>query len=318
MNFSEQAPSKQWAALKYRGEKFAEVWFKPEGDPFALTFRIPQNSFQIPGLGPQLTTENLLKAVAIAPEEVESWRHGDVSHSGVSGADPELRNPLPPPPQDLPHLEIFVRLKPPPQAAAANETGDAAHESGKSEISAAMWEDLEARWKAILGLEAAMDTLRISMDGLRMELEASLKKTLSTEEKLHALRADVAQWTKAKSRVHHTLPKIKEYIHRAMWVMGTPERKQLEELYKNHIQPQIPFPQMDKVLEQLEYLLKDRQVLTAHGTTVYHECKNIHAAVHGALRMLVSNAAVNAKRKKNATKGKGKFFKDIRRWTGAE
>src|ERR1700722_3528925 len=81
VNFSEQPPSKQWAALKYRGEKFAEVWFKPEGEPFAVTFRIPRESFQIPGLAHLLTTENLLKAVAIATEEVESWRHGDDSYS---------------------------------------------------------------------------------------------------------------------------------------------------------------------------------------------------------------------------------------------
>src|SRR5436309_16046554 len=82
VRFSEQPPSEQWAALKYRGEKFAEVWFKPEGEPFALTFRIPQKSFQIPGMGQRITTENLLKAVAIATEEVESWRQGDVCHSG--------------------------------------------------------------------------------------------------------------------------------------------------------------------------------------------------------------------------------------------
>ena len=59
MNFSERPPSTQWAALKYRGEKFAEVWFKPEGEPFALTFRIPQRSFQIPGLGTALRAEVL-------------------------------------------------------------------------------------------------------------------------------------------------------------------------------------------------------------------------------------------------------------------
>ena len=51
MKFSEQPPSKQWAALKYRGEKFAEVWFKPEGQPLVLAFRIPRGSFQIPGIG---------------------------------------------------------------------------------------------------------------------------------------------------------------------------------------------------------------------------------------------------------------------------
>src|SRR6516164_7030227 len=109
MNFSEQAPSKEWAALKYRGDKFAEVWFKPEGEPFALTFRIPQKSFQVPGIGQRLTPENLLKAVALAPEEVESWRQGDISHAGMDGSNPELRNPLAPPPQDETHL-IFTSV----------------------------------------------------------------------------------------------------------------------------------------------------------------------------------------------------------------
>src|SRR5262249_33637793 len=301
VNFSEQPPSKQWAALKYRGENLAEVWFKPEGEPFALTFRIPRESFQIPGMGQQLTIENLLKAVAVATEEVESWRPGDVSHSGMDGSNPELRNPLPPPPQDVTHLEISVRLKPPPQAAAGND-------SGELEIPEEKWQDLEARWKAILGLEVALDSLRISMEGLRAEMEASTKKTLTTEEKVHALRADVAQWDNTKKRVHHALPKLREIIHRSIWAMGSAERKRLEDLYKNHIRPKVPFPQLDKVLEQLESLQKDRQVLSAHGTTVYNECKSIAAAVQGALRTLQSNAAANANKKKGATGAKGKFF----------
>src|ERR1700722_3966320 len=122
MNFSEQPPSKQWAALKFRGEKFAEDWFKPEGEPLALTFRIPQKSFQIPGMSQQLTTENLLKAVTVVPEEVESWPQGDVSHSGLDGSDPELGSPLPPPAPDVDHLDIYVRLKPPPQDVAGTES----------------------------------------------------------------------------------------------------------------------------------------------------------------------------------------------------
>jgi hypothetical protein len=311
VNFADQTPSKQWAALKYRGDKFAEVWFKPEGEPFALTFRIPQKSFQVPGIGQRLTPENLLKAVALAPEEVESWRQGDISHAGMDGSNPELRNPLAPPPQDETHLDIHVRLKPPPEAVARQE-------SGEPEVPEAKWQDLEARWKAILGLEASIETLRISMEGLRTEMEASSKKTLKTEEKLHALRADVAQWEKAKNRVHHALPKLRDYIHRATWALGSPERKQLEEIYKNHIQPKVPFPHMDKVLEQLENLQKDRQVLSALGTTVYHECKSIAAEVQGALRTVQNNAAANAHKKKGESAPKGKFFQHLRRWSGAE
>src|SRR5262249_14136713 len=159
---------------------FAEVWFKPEGEPFALTFRIPRESFEIPGLGQRLTTENLLKAVAIAADEVESWSHGGVSHSGVGGSNPELRQPLPPPPQGDTHLTISVRLKPPPQATAPEE-------GRESEVPSASWQDLEARWNAILGLEATIETLRIRLEGLRAEMETASRRTLTTDEKVHAL-----------------------------------------------------------------------------------------------------------------------------------
>ncbi len=300
MNFSEQPPSKQWAALKYRGEKFAEVWFKPEGEPFALTFRIPQRSFQIPGMDQELTTENLLKAVGIATEEVESWRHEGASPSGMSGANSELGHPLPSPPQDVTHLNLYVSLKPPPRAVAPKE-------GGEPEVPEAKWQDLEARWNAILGLEASVDTLRISMESLRAEMEASSRRTLTSDEKVNAPGADLAQWNKAKNRVHYALPKVKEFIHRSTWAAGAPERKKLEELFKNHIRPRVPFPEMDQVVEQLERLLKDRQVLSAHGVSVYQDCKSISAEVQGALRTLKSNSSANATKKRGATGPRGKL-----------
>jgi hypothetical protein len=300
VNFAEQAPSKQWAALKYRGVKIAEVWFKSEGEPLALTFRISQASFQIPGMGQHLTLENLLRAVNIEPEEVKSWRQGDVSHSVMDEINAALGNPLSAPAADVPHLEIHIRLKEPSQTVAHEESAAVKRPTPK-------WQDLETRWKAIQTLEASLDALRISMETLRNEMEASSKKTLSTEEKLHALRADVAQWTKAKNRLHHVLPRAREFIHRAVWMMGTPERKRLEELYKNHIQPHVPFPDMHKALEQIESLQKDRQVLSAHGTGIYQECKAIATDVQGALRTLQSNAATNALKKRDATRAKGKF-----------
>jgi len=289
--FSNLPPSKQWSALKFRGEKFAEVWFKPEGEPCGLTFRIPQASFQLPGMADQLTLENLLRAVAIEPEQIESWRHGDVTHSHTDGSKPESRNPLSPPPPDVSQLEIFVRLQPPPEARARLEANE-------PEIPSVRWHDLETRWKAIIAMEASMDTLRLSMESLMGQLEAVYNKSLTMEEKTHAPRADVAQWTKAKKRVHIALPKMKDFIHRSTWAVASPERKRLEEIYKDHIQPHVTFPEMDKVLKQLEDLQKDRQILAAHGQTIYQECRGISAEVQGTLRTLQSNAATNARRKK--------------------
>jgi hypothetical protein len=160
----------------------------------------------------------------------------------------------------------------------------------------------------ILGLEATIDSFRLRMDGLRAEMEASTKRMLTTDEKVNALNADVAQWNKAKSRAHYALPKVREFVHRATWALGTPERKKLDELFKTHIQPRIPFPEMDKVPEQLEHLLKDRQVLSASGVAVCQECQGITADIQGALRTLQSNAAANAVKKRGAPGIKGKSF----------
>jgi hypothetical protein len=301
VNFSDQPPSKQWAALKFGGEEFAGVWFKPEGEPSSLRFRIPEKSFRIPGLDQLLTTENLLKSVGIAMEEVESWRQGGVAHDGLNGSNPEFKQLLPPPAGDMSHLDISVWLKAPVQVTVTQENGE-------PEIPLEKWQDLEARWKAILGLEATMEALRQRMDSLRAEMEASFGKTLTTEEKASALNGDVAQWNKAKSRVHHAVPKAKEFIHRATWAVGTPERKKLEEIFKNYIQPHIYFPEMGKVPELLDNLQKDRQILSAQGMTVFQECTTIYAEIQGALRTLKSNAAANALKKRDAAKPKGKPF----------
>jgi hypothetical protein len=318
VNFSQQPPSKQWAVLKFRGEKFAEVWFKPEGQPFSLTFRIPQESFQLPGMGKQLTVETLLKAVTIPPEEVESWCHGDVSEAGGNGANPELKTVLPPPPQDAGPVMIHVRLRPPPEAVASLSPaakGEGEGESSEPEISPALWQDLEAHWKNILGMEAAIDTVRISLEGVLKELESLLKKTLTPEEKTYAPRADLSNWERARKRVPFALPKIRDFIHRSVWVVGAPERKRLEEIYKEHIEPKIPFPQMNEVLKQMAEVQKDRQTLSANGQAVYQESKGISADVQGALRTLQSNAVANARKHRDASKG-GKFFKDVRRMSG--
>jgi hypothetical protein len=290
VNFAEQPPSKQWAALKYKGEKIAEVWFKPDGEPFALIFRIPQRSFQTQGMVQQLTAENLLKAIGIAPDEVESWRGEGIS-------DSELSHPLPPPPQDLTHLNLHVTLKPPQNAAPQS--------SAEPEIPEAKWQEIEARWRTILETEASIDTQRISMESLRTEMESSARRMLTMEEKINALNADVSQWNKAKSRVLYALPKVREFIHRATWAAGAPERKKLEEIVKDYIQPRIAFPEIDKVMEQLDSLLKDRQVLYAHGVTAFQECKGVSADVQGALRTLQSNAAANAVKKRGATQARG-------------
>jgi hypothetical protein len=302
VNFAEQPPSKQWAALKYRGKQFAEVWLKPADEPFALIIRVPRASFGRPGVGPLLTAENLLRAVGLTAAEVESWRHEGAADGSAGGSDPELGQPLSPPVEGAGHLSVHVQLKPPVQGAAATE-------AGQTEIPETRWQDLEAHWNHILGLEASIDMLRISMEALRGELEGSSRRTLSTEEKLHALNADVLLWSKAKVRIIHALPKMREFIHRATWAAGAPERKKLDELFKNYIHPRIAFPEMNRVVDQLDNLLKDRQVLSAQGVKVYQDCKTIAADVQGALQTLLANSVANATKKRGAALHRSKSLR---------
>jgi hypothetical protein len=286
--------------LTFRGERFAEVLFKPEGEPFDLTFRIPQSSFQIPSLGARITTENLLKAVGIPAEEVESWHHGDVCHSGMDGSNPELKQSLPPPAPDVAYLHIHVTLKPLPEAIASTEGGD-------SEVSLEKLQDLEARWNAILVLESSIDQMRMRVESAQAEMDAASQRSLTPDEKVHALNADVHVWNKAKTRARYALPKAKEFVHRATWVVGSPERKQLGAVFKDGLKPDTPPELLDKLPEELARLHKAHQVLLAQGGTVHQECKNITAEIQGLLRTLVNNATTNARRKKAASQSRGKF-----------
>ncbi|MFO0875873.1 MAG: hypothetical protein U0840_00600 [Gemmataceae bacterium] len=290
MNFSDRLPSDRWSALKYRGELFAEVWFKPEGDPQLLAFRILRDSYHRLGLAQVLTGENLLRAVGISTDALAEW-HLDDQPAPSDDPVAQLRQPLPPPAEGEEYLHLRFRQQLAPTA------GDPA-EADAEQIPEAWWQEIESRWNAVLTLEASIDTLRISMEGLRSELESLANKSLRSEEKVHALNADIAQWTKAKSRVVYAVPKVKDFIHRSTWVTGSPERKQLEELVKNFVRPRLPFPNRSQVLDQIANLLKDRQVLSALGTASFQECKGVVSEVNGALRTLQTNAASNATRKR--------------------
>lgn len=300
MNFAERPASKQWAGIPYQGKPCAEVWFKPEGEPNGLTFRIPVQSFSLPGLGPRLTPELLLKAVGLAPEEVAAWHCDEASPATGSRSSAELRRPLPSPPAETAFLQLHVRLK-------QLTPGVAPTENRASALSEARWQELETRWNSILALEVNIDQMRISVEAVKAELEAASKQQLRTEERVNASNADVAQWNKAKSRVVFALPKAREYIHRATWATSTPERKKLEELYKTHIHPRLPFPELDRVGDELHHLLKDRQVLAAHGVGVNQECRNILAEIQSSLRTLLNNSAANAHKKRLANNAKGKY-----------
>ena len=72
--------------------------------------------------------------------------------------------------------------------------------------------------------------------------------------------------------------------------------------------PSIPLAQIDEVRNQLDYLRKSRQVLSAQGVTVNQECQGVLAQVQGALRTLQSNAAANARKKITSIRTRGKLL----------
>jgi hypothetical protein len=291
---SETEPTTDWTTLTLDGEAIAEAWPMPEGDGVTIVFLVPRERLETDE--PSLSIETLLMVANIAMESVESWRLGDDSRSGTGTA--ELGVPLPPPPPDDSQLTVYVQLKPP----APMEVGEV------EDVSLEKWQLLDVLWKAILSLESSIDATRLNMEGLRNEMDAAFKRPLAVEEKLNALQADVAQWTKAKSRVHHALPKVREFVHRATWAQTVAERKTLEEIVKNHIEPRVPLAGVDKVRERLEHLQKDRQVLLSAGNAVQQECRGILGEIQRATASLQRNATERAKQKRSAGREKGKHF----------
>jgi hypothetical protein len=90
--------------------------------------------------------------------------------------------------------------------------------------------------------------------------------------------------------------------------MAIPERKRLEEVVKQHIEPRVPYAQIDEVREQLGHLQKDRQVLYAQGNAINQECRVILAEIQRAFSSLQRNAVENARRKRSSGRDKGKHL----------
>ena len=289
MNFAEQPPSERWAALKHRGQAIAGVWFKPEGEPSALLIRIPRTSFELPRIAEQLTPLQLLRAVGLSADEIESWHRDDDSDSS-----PELDRPLASPPEEAVHLDLRFTLKSPAPATIPEVSAGAM-------IPEETWQYLEGRWEAILNVESSVNAMRLSAESLRIEMESSARKTLVLEEKANALSADMVFWNKAKNRIRFAVPKLREFIHRATWAAGAAERKQVEEYVLGHVRPRISMPEPDRVVALFDSLLKNRQVLAAQGVLVAQEGRSILNEVEGALRTLLRNSASNAAKKKGST-----------------
>ena len=288
VSMAEPAQSTEWMTLTHEGVAIAEAWSLPEGGRVTLVFLVPRERLE------QVTIETLLMAAKVSKDDVESWRLGD----GADGVPVEWNQPLPSPSSDDSHLTVYVTLKSPVVVGGDDWV-----------VTPEQWQAIEALWKTILGLEAAIDASRHGMDGLRSEMESMLKRHLSVDEKLNALQHDVTQWAKAKSRIQYTLPKVREFVHRATFALAVPERKRLDDIVKNHLEPRIPFPEIDRLREQLEHLQKDRQVLFAQGSTVNNECRGILGDVQRALSSLQRNAANRAANKRsNARSNKGKLM----------
>jgi hypothetical protein len=168
----------------------------------------------------------------------------------------------------------------------------------------AKWQQLEARWKAGLGLEAAIETLRIRLKGVCKEMEASLKTGLTSEEKPNASAADLSEWSKAKSRVHLSLPKAQNFIQRASWATVIPDRRTLTEFFKSADGVFAPNREIDQMLERLEALRRDLQVLSAQGWAISDECKSVTATVQGSLEKLQKNSAARSAQKRRATRAR--------------
>lgn len=298
MNFPSQVPSTQWATLSFRGEAFAEVWFKPASMPNGLTFRIPQATFHHPAISPHLTLGNLLKAIGLDADAVQSWRTADETENEIANYHAELFLPLPPLPTNTPQLYLQVLIKQP----VSTEETPASSDPTQALIK---WQELQARWNTILGMEVTIDTLRQRMESLRGEIESESARAMSTDEKINAMNADVAQWNKAKSRARYVLPRIKEYIHRATWVLGTPERKNLDEIFRKDAECPVNLAELDR---ELQILLKDRQILAAQGTTCHHEGRSSCDEIKNSHQTMHRNAAANAVKKRAITRAKGKTY----------
>lgn len=301
MLLEQRPPSANWEsiALDPTGQLALWVWFRPVAVPNGLILSLPATLFANPQVAPWLAVRPIIMAAGLEPNQVLGWAVNGMSFDAAGGVSPLLDQPLPPPPTGM-NLEVTIWMIPAVQPAWSDSSsvipipsagsGQSSY-TAPSNVSQADFQMLEAidnSWDGILQLEARISLVRKELTGALSRI-TTLNRDLNSDERRTADSRDIQDWSDARRWLRDSQALLSRSVKEIDLgtTSGAGQRHRFEEIYRNHVEPRIPFAGLAQAVNEFETHRKTVQnVLASAQANVARSGRDAEQRANGVLQRI--------------------------------
>ncbi len=299
--FLERAPSTTWepVSLSPDGTLVIWVWFKPPHAPTSAALRLPLEVWQHRDASQALTVRRLAAAVHI--DWLQSWMVFGQLYPVDERTAALWDVPIPSPPAGVDPLIVIwshaptlamppmMTFAPPPQQTQPVPAG------GQD---SALLEQMAYYWTGVLQIESDLRRVRMQLEQAVSRL-SSLNRDLSSDEAGAADNNDKKDWQDARRWLREGAGGLSRSIKEidVGVLSGAGQRHRFEDMYKQFVQPRIPFAGMAQAAIDFEMFHKSaKNVLQAAQSALAKGSAEGERRANAVLHRI--NAKVRARRSK--------------------
>lgn len=301
MLLEQRPPSANWEpiALEPTGQLVIWVWFRPTTLPNGLILSLPSTLFANSQVAMWLAVRTMIVAAGLEPAQLHGWSVNGMSFDAAGGTSPLLDQPLPAPPMGT-NLEVTVWMIPAVQPAWSDSSSvvpipvatsvptSYAAPSNISQSDFQMLEAVDTSWDGILQLEARISLVRKELTGALSRI-SSLNRDLNSDERRIADSRDIQDWTDARRWLRDSQALLARSVKEIDLgtTSGAGQRHRFEEIYRNHVEPRIPFPGLAQAVNEFEAHRKTVQnVLASAQANVARSGRDAEQRANGVLQRI--------------------------------
>ena len=277
--FAQRPASQAWEAVTLPTNPPLQLWawYKPAQAPSAIMLQIPPTGTPLPD---GLSLRSMLHMLGIDPAAVPMCSLFGFWFPGDGGASPCFEQVVTGPvPGGDPHLVIQIEAtRAPLQVGPGSELSQSIDEQTRE-----IFKSFERDWKTASNAERQLAGLQKQLNDMQIRL-STMNRDLTPDENLYADRADRDDWRDARRWLRDASSRlskcIKELVAGETTYVG--KRMWFEQIYEEHVKPQIPFPGMEDARREFEF----------YRRTILNLCDRMQAASHHAQQEGVQRAQV--------------------------
>uniref|UniRef100_A0A7C2K1V9 Uncharacterized protein n=1 Tax=Schlesneria paludicola TaxID=360056 RepID=A0A7C2K1V9_9PLAN len=258
MSFALRPPSSAWEPVPLAADRPVSVWgwFKPPHAPHTVAIHVPDEIWQSPDAAACLTVRRLAAATGV--DHLTGWTVYGQSCQLDERTAAYLDAPLPRPPHGAdPQIVLWsasvAAAVPQPIMAAPAMPYAGGGDLAPGENPGPLFDTMAYYWSSIQQIEMELRRTRMQLEQALSRL-SSLNRELNTDEALAADNQDKKDWQEARRWLRDCAAPLSRSVKEidVGIISGAGQRHRFEEIFRQYVQPRIPFPGMKQAAVDFE------------------------------------------------------------------